>query len=133
MNFKEKSQKQLQVAEQVRREIANIFLRDDIFKDKNITVTIFEADVSPDLKNAKIFLSIFAPELDETKILKELNVNNYYFRKKLSQAVKLRNVPEIRFVLDKSLQNAIEIESKLNTESKNIPASDVNSEEESQG
>jgi len=122
MVFREKSQKQLQVGEQIRREIANIFLRDDIFKAGNFNVTVFEADISPDLKNAKIFVSIFG-EVDQDRILRELNDKNYYFRNKLSKAVKLKNIPQIKFILDRSLQNALDIESKIHKESRNIPAS----------
>ena len=122
MVFREKSQKQLQVGEQIRREIANIFLRDDIFKNNNFKVTVCEADISPDLKNVKIFLSVFG-DIAEEKMLKELNDNNYYFRKKLSQSLKLNNIPQIKFLLDKSSQNAIDIEFKIHKESKNIPIS----------
>ena len=56
-------------------------------------------------------------------MLKELNDNNYYFRKKLSQSLKLNNIPQIKFLLDKSSQNAIDIEFKIHKESKNIPIS----------
>ena len=122
MVFKEKSQKQLQVGEQIKREIANIFLRNDIFKDSNFKVTVCEADISPDLKNVKIFLSVFG-NIAEEKMVKELNDNNYYFRKKLLQSLKLNNIPQIKFFLDKSSQSALDIESKIYEESKNIPIS----------
>ena len=51
-----KSQRQLQVGEQIKRIVASIFLQEDIFVIKGAQVTIARADVSPDMKNARIFL-----------------------------------------------------------------------------
>ena len=46
---------------------------------------------------------------------------NYFFRRKISGALKLKNIPQIKFVIDKSLQNALDIEVKLREDGKNYP------------
>lgn len=116
---KEKSQKQLQVAEQIRREIASTFLRDNIFKDNSFKVTVYEADISPDLKNAKIFLGVFG-EVDRVALVNDLNKNQHYFRQKLAKTLRLKNIPHILFVLDSSADAAIHISKVLEEEGKKI-------------
>ncbi len=113
--IKEKSQKQLQIGEQIKREIANIFLRDDIFKSDNFKLTIYEADASPDLKNVKIFVNIFG-DIEKKKLLSELNKNSYYFRQKLSKRLKLKNIPQIKFILDQYSDNVDKISKRLKEE-----------------
>lgn len=119
MSFREKSQKQLQVGEQIRREIASIFLRDDIFKESNFKVTVYEADASPDLKNVKIFLSIFG-EINKEKLINELNKNHHYFRQKIAKSLRLKNIPQIKFILDESGENAIHISKVIEKEGENF-------------
>lgn len=116
---KEKSQKQLQIGEQIKREMAQIFLHDDIFiRNDHFKITVCEADASPDLKNVKVFINIFG-DINEGRMIKELNDSNLYFRKKISSSLRLRNIPQIRFILDKTAQNAVDIESKIQKEGKN--------------
>ena len=61
MAFKEKTQKQLQVGEQIKREVARIFLYDDIFIKNHFKLTVCEADASPDLKRCVIVVEAWAP------------------------------------------------------------------------
>jgi ribosome-binding factor A len=119
MVFKEKSQKQLQVGEQVKRELASIFLHGDVLDSSKFKLTVCEADMSPDLKNAKIFINIFG-EVDKEKLVSELNRNNYYFRKAISKSLKLRSAPQIKFILDSASDNAVKISKALEKEGDNI-------------
>lgn len=119
MVFKEKSQKQLQVGEQVKREIASIFLHGDVLNSNSFKLTVCEADMSPDLKNAKIFINIFG-EVNKEKLIGELNKNNYYFRKEIAKSLKLRSAPQIKFILDSASDNAVKISKALEDEGGNI-------------
>lgn len=67
-------------------------------------VSITEADIAPDLKSAKIYVSIY--DTDKTRaqnsfeILKE---NAGFIRRELSKVMRLRTVPELRFIKDESM------------------------------
>ena len=67
-------------------------------------VSVTEADVAPDLKTAKIYISIYAKNEDEKlrsfEVLKE---NASYIRHQLSQVMKMRTVPAITFLWDGSM------------------------------
>ncbi len=67
-------------------------------------VSVTEADVAPDLKTAKIYVSIYAKSEEEKlrsfEILKE---NASYIRHQLSQVMRMRTVPAITFLWDGSM------------------------------
>ncbi len=67
-------------------------------------VSITEADIAPDLKSAKIYVSIYdtdkARAQNSFEILKE---NAGFIRRELSKVMRLRTVPELRFIKDESM------------------------------
>jgi ribosome-binding factor A len=115
MVYKPKSQKQLQVGEQIKREVANIFLHGDIFRGDDFKLTVYEADISPDLKNVKIYINIFG-EIEKNKLLKELNANSNFFQQKINKSLKLKNVPKVKFAIDESVENAGRISKAIDQE-----------------
>jgi ribosome-binding factor A len=68
-------------------------------------VTITDVDVSPDLKNAMIFVSM----LDDTKVVDTVKALNHaagYLQHELGEAVELRVVPKLQFRYDDTLSRA---------------------------
>ena len=121
-----KSQRQLQVAEEIRRNIAEIFIENDIFQNPNIHTTIRQVDVSADIKNAKIQLEIFTEKKEdkingkEQKIIDQLNQSIIFFKKQLSRKIKLKYIPKISFILDKSNISSLKINQLIDQESRKI-------------
>jgi len=115
-----KSQRQLQIGENIKRVMSEIFMRNDILTIPGGYVTILEADVSPDAKNVKLFLDIFGNEKIHNSIINQLNAAVPQFRHELSKKAVLRVVPDIKFVLDKTGAQVKSIEDLLNDESKNF-------------
>lgn len=113
-----KSQRQLQIGENVKRIMSEIFLREDILTVPGSYITILEADVSPDAKNARIFIDIFGNEKIHEKIVEKLNQMVPFFRHQMAKRVTLRVVPEINFVLDRTQQKALNLEELLAVEAK---------------
>ncbi|MCE3255826.1 MAG: ribosome-binding factor [Rickettsiaceae bacterium] len=113
----QKSQRQLQIGEQIKRVLAEMFLQDDVLSIKNYHITILQADVSPDAKNAKIFIDVFG-EIEHKKILEELKKITPYLRGKLANKINLRYTPELAFVIDDTSKNVSKIEDLLNKEAK---------------
>jgi len=50
-----KSQRQLQIGENIKRNMADIFIREGLSNISGSLISIVQADVSPDIKNVKIF------------------------------------------------------------------------------
>lgn len=68
-------------------------------------ISVIEADIAPDLKSAKIYISIYEPneekKLQSFEIIKQ---NAGFIRHELSKVMHLRTVPELRFILDGSME-----------------------------
>jgi ribosome-binding factor A len=114
-----KSQRQLQIGEQTKRILAEIFSQDNLLAKKNVYITILRADVSPDAKNARIFIDIFG-QFDQKKIMKDLKDATSYLRSKLANKINLRYTPELTFILDETHKIASKIDNLLMQESQKI-------------
>ena len=67
-------------------------------------VSITEADVAPDLKTAKIYVSIYASsEEEKVRSFEILQENAGYIRHQLSQVMRMRTVPSLTFLWDGSM------------------------------
>jgi ribosome-binding factor A len=115
-----KSQRQLQIGENIKRIMSEIFLRDDVAMYPGSIVTILEADVSPDAKNIRIYVDIFGNEKSHDLIVKTLNKAAPHFRYQMAKRITLRVVPEITFVLDRTQQKALSLESLIAEEAKKL-------------
>ena len=91
------------VAELIREEISEI-LREDVSDPRVGFVSITRVDISPDLENAKVFVSILGNEEKKKESMKGLNSATGFIRGKLGHLLELRLVPEIKFVRDDSLE-----------------------------
>lgn len=97
------------VAQQIQREIAVILQRE--VKDPRVgMVTVSDVELTRDLQHAKIYVTFFLNEEDNIEVgVKVLNDASGYIRILLGKAMKLRVVPEIRFVYDKTLVEGMRI------------------------
>jgi ribosome-binding factor A len=77
-------------------------------------ISVTQADVAPDLKTAKVYISIYDPDekkkLNSFKILKD---NSGFVRHELAQVLRLRTVPELQFILDGSMEYGAKIDKLL--------------------
>lgn len=86
-------------------------------------VTVTEVRMSPDLKIAKIFVSVFGDAEKKKKLLAHLAVEKGAIRSQLGRSVNLKFTPAISFYLDASLDYAMKIEDLLNQIHKDPPES----------
>jgi ribosome-binding factor A len=104
------------INDEVRKALSEI-LRE--VKDPRVSsafISITGADVTPDLKYAKIYYSLLGADGDrekEKKVAEGLKSSNGYIRRALARAVDLRQTPELSFILDRSGANGAHISSLL--------------------
>ncbi len=79
-------------------------------KIKNL-VTVYKTTLTKDARYVDIVFSVlnYKENINKDKILEELNKLRGFFRKKLSQELTIRYVPEIRVFLDDSVEQGIKI------------------------
>ena len=114
MAEKEPSQRQLRVAQEIKKIIANFIDRGEVrnLEGINTLVTITKVTVSPDLKYCTIwFITSNGDFIQE--VLGGLQLAANYFRKQIANKTSLRYVPEINFRVDKSFEEVDKIEQLL--------------------
>lgn len=109
------SQRQLRVGEQVRHALIEVIQRgkfhDEVLMDA-ADVTINEVRMSPDLKQAKAFVSALGQdEIDH--YLAALNDSAAYFQKELNRKLEIKFTPRVTFVQDKTIEQAARLEEIL--------------------
>lgn len=93
------------VADLIQRELAVLIQRD--IQDHALgMVTVSTIDVSPDLKNAKVFFTCFGNTVAIEQVEARLNEHLGQFRHELSKSLILRSVPKLKFAYDYSLDRA---------------------------
>jgi len=111
------SQRQLRVAEEIRHVLAGALMRGELHDPAlaDVSVTISEVRISPDLKNATVFsLPLGGTKVGE--VLKGLNRSAPFLRAQVGRAMQLRYAPTLTFVEDKSFAEAHHIEELLKSE-----------------
>ena len=97
---------------EVQKELSTI-IRNEI-KDPRIhpMTSVMAVEVAPDLKTCKAYISVLGEKEAKEATIKGLNSAEGYIRRQLAKNLNLRNTPEIRFILDESIEYGVNM-SKL--------------------
>tara|TARA_B100001939_G_scaffold224825_1_gene193588 strand:- start:305 stop:703 length:399 start_codon:yes stop_codon:yes gene_type:complete len=110
LNNSIKTQRQLKVGEELRHLISNALLRcsfyDEHIENNNITIT--EVSVSPDLKNAKVYVMPLGGK-KKLDVLNSLNKVTGRLKKIISSNLSLRQTPKLIFKIDETFEYAKKI------------------------
>ena len=101
------------VAHLMRREVADI-LRNKL-RDPRLSewVSVTDVEITSDLSTAKVFVSILPTGVEREQALKALQGAAGFVRHELAPRLGLREVPEIRFKLDSSIESGARVEEIL--------------------
>jgi ribosome-binding factor A len=90
------------IAVEIRQEIS-VMLAGEL-KDPRLAglATVTEVRVTPDLKQARVYVSVMGTETERASTLKGLTAAAGFIRHELSERLRLRRAPEVSFVLDRS-------------------------------
>ena len=105
--MRKNSIKNTRINGEVMRELSNI-IRGEI-KDPRIhpVTSITAVEVAPDLKTCKAYVSVLGDEKAQEDTVKGLKSAEGYIRRALAKSINLRNTPEIRFILDQSIEYGV--------------------------
>lgn len=101
-----------------RTERVNDLLRDEIsdllrrgMKDPRLggLVSITEVDTSPDLRTAKVFVSVMGSDEEKRDTFVALSAATSYFQRELRKRLTMRRTPELSFLPDGSLEHGAHI------------------------
>lgn len=111
------SQRQLRVAEQVRHVLSQVFSEGKYYHPDigSESITVTEVRISPDLRNATVYVIPFTNAFAEKKdfFIECLNEVSSLYRSIVNQQLRLKYSPRLRFVWDDTFDEANKIHSLL--------------------
>ncbi|MBQ4474096.1 MAG: 30S ribosome-binding factor RbfA [Lachnospiraceae bacterium] len=105
--MRKNSIKNTRINGEVKKELSRLISQE--VKDPRISpwTTVTEVEVAPDLKTAKVYISVLGSEEEVAETKAGLKSAAPYLRSALAKSVNLRNTPELRFVMDQSIEYSI--------------------------
>lgn len=104
------SKRQLQVANQIKLGLSEVFSREGNYFYGSAFVTIYDVKMTPDLQVARIYISIY--NQDKQTVLDSINSNHHSIKKSLVRRIrnKFRLMPELEFYIDETLDEVFKME-----------------------
>lgn len=118
--MRKNSIKNTRINGEVMRELSNI-IRSEI-KDPRINplTSVVSVEVTPDLKLCKAYVSVLGDEESQKSTLEGLRSAEGFIRRQLASTINLRNTPEIKFIMDQSIEYGVNMSHLIDEVNKNI-------------
>lgn len=117
------SRRQKQINQTIRRELSDLLARH--VSDPRIggIISITEVDISPDLRQAKVYISVMGSDQEKAEVFEGLECASDFLRHELGERIRIRYIPKLIFKRDDSLEKAEHLFQLINqTASENPPA-----------
>lgn len=123
--MKKRGIKNTRINTEVQRELSNIIRN---LKDPRVApwTSVVAAEVAPDLKTCKAYISVLGDEKAQSDTIEGLRSAVGFIRRELAGSLNMRNTPEIRFILDQSIEYGVNMSRKIDEVTKDMKAADVN-------
>lgn len=129
--MRKNSIKNTRINGEVQKELSKVISQE--IKDPRIDplTSVVEVDVTPDLKYAKVYVSVFGDEEKKKATLEGLKSATPFIRTHLAKTINLRNTPELKFIMDESIEYGVAMSKLIDEVTKDLPKdSETESEED---
>jgi len=102
------SRRQLKAAEAIREVVAMSILTD--LRDPRVRdVTVLGVEVTADMREAKVSVSVMGDETQQNLSLRGLQNSAGFLQAKIADRIETRYIPKLRFVLDQGVKNVLAV------------------------
>ena len=110
--MRKNSIKNTRINAEVQKELCSIIRE---LKDPRIGLmtSVTAVEVAPDLKTCKAYISVLGSEEAKTDTIKGLKSAEGFVRRQLAKNLNLRNTPELKFILDQSIEYGVSMSKKI--------------------
>ncbi|MEI7700064.1 MAG: 30S ribosome-binding factor RbfA [Planctomycetia bacterium] len=95
------------------REVVSTAILSELRDPRIRNVTVLGADVTPDLRYARIRISVMGDEKTAALTMHGLNSAKGYLQSRVGAYIKSRYTPELRFLLDDGIRKSVEMSAML--------------------
>lgn len=116
--MRKNSIKNTRINGEVQRELSNIIRE---LKDPRVGImtSVTAVEVTPDLKYCKAYISVLGDDETKAETLAGLKSAAGFVRRELARTVNLRNTPEIKFIMDESIEYGMRMSKLIDDVRKN--------------
>ena len=127
--MRKNSIKNTRINGEVKKELSILISRE--IKDPRINpmTSVVDVEVAPDLKTAKVYISVMGDEESKKETYQGLKSAASYMRSQLARSLNLRNTPELTFIIDNSIEYGVNM-SKLIDEINSQASDNLEDDEE---
>jgi len=116
------SNRLVRVSELLKREIGQCLERDFEFRD--MLVTVHAVDVTPDLRNAHVFIGIVGSDEGRGRVIDQLNRKRGSIQTRVMRRVVLKYTPQLHFRFDGSVERGVRVVNLLDEIAQDLPPED---------
>lgn len=129
--MRKNSIKNTRINQEVQKELSMLISRE--IKDPRINpmTSIVNVEVAPDLKTAKVYISVLGDEESQKDTLKGLKSAAPFLRSCLAHSINLRNTPELHFVVDQSIEYGVNMSRLIDEVNSNLTSDTREDQQES--
>jgi ribosome-binding factor A len=102
------SRRLLKAAEAI-REVVSMAILTELRDPRIQDVTVTHVEVSPDMRHAKIQVSVMGDEAKERLAMRGLEHASGFLQQKVARRIETRYTPRLHFALDKGVKHSIEV------------------------
>ncbi len=113
--MKKGSNRMIRINDEIQKEISEI-IRSDL-KDPRLGVitSVLKVETTNDLKYCKVYVSVLGDDNKKNEVISVLRNASGFIRSLIANRINLRITPELKFILDDSLEYSFKIESIIKT------------------
>ena len=100
-------QRTIRVNVLVKQEVS--YLLHTRYQGQTVFITVTDVEVSPDLRNGRVFYSVIGGEDEKKKAEKFFRQNAHDIRNQLGKRIVLKYLPFLKYVFDPSIQRGVEV------------------------
>ncbi|BCJ95184.1 ribosome-binding factor A [Anaerocolumna cellulosilytica] len=118
--MRKNSIKNTRINGEVQRELSMLINRE--IKDPRINplTSVVAVEVAPDLKHAKVYISVLGDEESQKNTLAGLRSAAPFMRGQLAKSINLRNTPELTFIMDQSIEYGVNMSKLIHDVNKDL-------------
>lgn len=104
----------VRIEEEIKKEISSIILNDIKDPRKAGLISVMKVSITKDLKLAKVYISVLGSDDDKKGTITALKSAAGFVRREIGHRINLRNTPELKFILDDSIEHGVYITKLIN-------------------
>jgi ribosome-binding factor A len=131
--MRKNSIKNTRINGEVQKVLSTLISRE--IKDPRINpmTSVVSVEVSPDLKTAKVYISVLGDDESKESTRRGLKSAASYMRGQLAKTLNLRNTPELTFIIDSSIEYGVHMSKLIAEVNKNASSNDQDAYDEEDG